>query len=162
MFIIMIVGAVLGYSTSMNTLEDALYKTQGKYQDNIDDCKNCNDSVKAITKAWDEVQESLKCCGTYLNGTDADGRNSWIESGAYPVGKFNVPASCCDQFTSSTTPTKDVCREKPRSANITGCFDKLDQTFQDNKSTFLITGVVIMVIMFLNMLFAFAMCTMAN
>jgi len=166
MFIIMIVGAVLGYSTSMNTLEDALYKTQGKYKDNIQGCNNCNDSVKAITKAWDEVQESLKCCGTYLNGTDDNGANSWIDSGAYPVtvsgSTFNVPESCCDQFDSSTTPTKDMCRQKPRTANITGCFDKLDQTFQDNKSTFLITGVVIMVIMFLNMLFAFAMCTMAN
>jgi len=125
MFIVMIVGAVLGYSTSMNKLEDALYKTQGRYKDNIEGCDNCNDSVKAITKAWDEVQESLKCCGTYLNGTDASGKNSWLDSGAYPVtvsGKtFKVPASCCDQFDTTSTPTKDSCRENPRSANITGC-----------------------------------------
>merc|ERR1719228_2263056 len=90
----------------MNTLEDALYKTQGKYQDNIEGCDKCNDSVKAITKAWDEVQESLKCCGTYLNGTDTDGRNSWIESGAYPVTvsgkKYNVPASCCGTYLNGT------------------------------------------------------------
>jgi len=172
MFIVMIVGAVLGYSTSMNKLQDALFKTQPRYKDNVDSCTECDDSVKAITKAWDEVQESLKCCGTYLS----DKNNSWtidqenINDGkaAYPVtvdGKtFVVPKSCCSHFDSSSTPTEEACRIDPfaSKANITGCFDKLDKTFQDNKSTFLITGVVIMVIMFLNMLFAFAMCTMAN
>jgi len=168
MFIVMIVGAVLGYSTSMNKLQDALFKTQPRYKDNVDSCTECDDSVKAITKAWDEVQESLKCCGTFLDS----GNNSWtIEQegkAAYPVtveGKtFVVPKSCCSHFDSSSTPTEEACRIDPfaSKANITGCFDKLDKTFQDNKSTFLITGVVIMVIMFLNMLFAFAMCTMAN
>jgi len=166
MFIVMIVGAVLGYSTSMNKLENALFKTQDKYKDNIEGCSDCTEDEKAVTKAWDEVQTSLKCCGTKLNGTDATGYNSWTNSTAYPVtvsGKtFKVPASCCDSFDSTTNPTKDSCRMSPRSANVTGCFDKLDQTFKDNKNTFLITGVVIMVIMFLNMLFAFAMCTMAN
>jgi len=170
MFIVMIVGAVLGYSTSMTTLETALYKTQDKYKDNSisPDCGNCTDQQKAVTKAWDEVQSSLKCCGAFLNGTVAAGnyRNSWTESGAYPVQvlakTYVVPASCCDHFEKDSD--KESCRLDPRSTtyNVTGCFDKLDQTFQDNKSTFLITGVVIMVIMFLNMLFAFAMCTMAN
>ena len=58
MFIVMIVGAVLGYSTSMNKLEDALFKTQPRYLNNIE-CTDCSDSDKAITKAWDEVQESV-------------------------------------------------------------------------------------------------------
>jgi len=168
MFIVMIVGAVLGYSTSMTTLENALYKTQDKYKDNsiAPDCGNCTDQQKAVTKAWDEVQSSLKCCGAYLNGPEAASNNSWTDSGAYPVEvlgkKFVVPASCCDHFEKDSD--KESCRMTPRATayNVTGCFDKLDQTFQDNKSTFLITGVVIMVIMFLNMLFAFAMCTMAN
>merc|ERR1712141_823386 len=98
MFIVMIVGAVLGYSTSMNKLEDALFKTQPRYKNDIDSCTTCSDSDKAVTKAWDEVQESLKCCGTFLNGTDDNGANSWIDSGAYPVtvsgSTFNVPESC--------------------------------------------------------------------
>ena len=57
MFVVMIAGAVLGYSTSMDKLQDALEKTMPQYQDNIDNAKN--DSQKAITEAWNEVQTSV-------------------------------------------------------------------------------------------------------
>jgi len=164
MFIIMIVGAVLGYSTSMDKLQGALEKTMTDYRDDIDSNPTPapTDKQKAVTAAWDEVQQSLKCCGTYLNGT-GDDNNSWEGKGPYPIGDFLVPKSCCEQFAADKV---DVCRKNPQSADlpekVTGCFDKLESTFNDNKSTFLIAGVVVMVIMFLNMLFAFAMCTMAN
>ena len=57
MFVVMIAGAVLGYSTSMDKLQDALEKTMPQYQDNIETAKN--DSQKAITEAWNEVQTSV-------------------------------------------------------------------------------------------------------
>ena len=57
MFVVMIAGAVLGYSTSMDKLQDALEKTMPQYQDNIENAKN--DSQKAITEAWNEVQTSV-------------------------------------------------------------------------------------------------------
>ena len=71
MFIVMIVGAVLGYSTSMNKLEDALFKTQPRYKNDIDSCTTCSDSDKAITKAWDEVQESVSLLlkKSFMTGT---------------------------------------------------------------------------------------------
>lgn len=168
MFIVMIVGAVLGYSTSMDKLESALLKSQEKYKDKSICTDNCKPEEIAVTKAWDEVQSSLKCCGTYLDFTDNKRNNSWEDvkndagTPVYPVGNYVVPESCCDQFDTTTTPNKETCRTDPKAANLTGCINKLDKTFQDNKTTFLITGVVIMVVMFLNMLFAFAMCTMAN
>jgi len=160
MFVVMIAGAVLGYSTSMDKLQDALEKTMPQYQDNIDNAKN--DSQKAITEAWNEVQTSLKCCGTHLEKNATDNNkivNSWVDFGPYPIGDFQVPQTCCAQ-----SDKVDECRKDPLGTqfNVTGCFNKLDKTFQDNKSTFLIAGIVTMVIMFLNMLFAFAMCTMAN
>jgi len=158
MFVVMIAGAVLGYSTSMDKLQDALEKTMPQYQDNIETAKN--DSQKAITEAWNEVQTSLKCCGTHLEKNATDNNkivNSWVDFGPYPIGDFQVPQTCCAQ-----SDKVDDCRKNPLSFNVTGCFNKLDKTFQDNKSTFLIAGIVTMVIMFLNMLFAFAMCTMAN
>lgn len=160
MFIVMIVGAVLGYSTSMDKLESALLESQKKYKDGCTD--NCEPEEIAVTKAWDEVQSSLDCCGTYLEFKNNKLNNSWEDVGVYPVGNYKVPESCCDQFDTTTTPNKETCRTTPQAANLTGCINKLDKTFQDNKTTFLITGVVIMVVMFLNMLFAFAMCTMAN
>jgi len=161
MFIIMIVGAVLGYSTSMDKLQEGLETTMKDFRDDLDAAPTPTDKQTAITKAWNEVQQSLKCCGTYLNETD----NSWVEldSTEYPTpsDKFVVPKSCCEQFASEKV---DQCRKDPTGEDfkVTGCFNKLESTFNDNKSTFLIAGVVVMVIMFLNMLFAFAMCTMAN
>jgi len=154
MFVVMIAGAVLGYSTSMDKLEGALEKTMPQYKDDIGNAQN--DSQKAITEAWNEVQTSLRCCGTTLNAT----YNSWTvhDPSVYPTNEdFVVPQTCCAQ-----SDKVDDCRKAPLTFNVTGCFNKLDTTFQDNKSTFLIAGIVTMVIMFLNMLFAFAMCTMAN
>lgn len=155
MFVVMIAGAVLGYSTSMDKLEGALQKTMPQFVEDSG-AEGTNATQKSITEAWNEVQTSLKCCGTTLNKT----LNSWETYGPYPRDGFKVPESCCAQFTGKG----DECRKDPLGTqfNVTGCFDKLDKTFNDNKSTFLIAGIVTMVIMFLNMLFAFAMCTMAN
>ena len=74
--------------------------------------------------------------------------NSWETFGPYPRDGFKVPESCCAQFTGKV----DECRKDPLGTefNVTGCFNKLDKTFQDNKSTFLIAGIVTMVIMVSN------------
>lgn len=162
MFVVMIAGAVLGYSTSMNTLQNALEKTMPLVGDKMDDMDNANETQKPIAEAWNEVQTSLKCCGTKMNKTDD--YISWEKNGTYPLGNLGdirVPKTCCARFESDQVA---VCQKFPFDTkfNVTGCFDKLDQTFEDNKNTFLIAGIVTMVIMFLNMLFAFAMCTMAN
>jgi len=164
MFVVMIAGAVLGYSTSMDKLQGALEKTMPQFKDGA-----TNDTQMAITEAWNEVQTSLKCCGTTMNKTDGpNGYISWEKNTTstsatdFPTSDgLRVPKSCCARFESDQ---QTVCQKDPFNTkfNVTGCFNKLDQTFQDNKSTFLIAGIVTMVIMFLNMLFAFAMCTMAN
>jgi len=163
MFVVMIAGAVLGYSTSMDKLEGALQKTMPQFVEDSG-ADGTNATQKSITEAWNEVQTSLKCCGTTLEKNATVTNNSWETFGPYPRDGFYVPKSCCDQFTGKV----DDCRKSfapnwlGTQFNVTGCFNKLDTTFQDNKSTFLIAGIVTMVIMFLNMLFAFAMCTMAN
>ena len=89
----------------------------------------------------------LKCCGTYLNKNSnaTYSGNSWIDNsnGTYSATtEFKVPKSCCTQFDKV-----DDCRKNPLSFNATGCLDKLEDTFHDNKNTFLIAGIVIMVIM---------------
>jgi len=156
MFIIMIVGAVLGYSQSMDKIEDALDKSMKKFRDNTD---NIKDDEKVVTEAWNTIQTDFTCCGVRFNST----YNSWtVLSDQYPTTEddYKVPLSCCSNFNSTVDP-KD-CRTNPSKYNLDGCFDKLEDTFEDNKSKILIVGVIIIVVMFLNMLFAFAMCTMAN
>ena len=56
MFVVMIAGAVLGYSTSMDKLEDALEKTMPQF---VEDPNAGNVTQKSITEAWNEVQTSV-------------------------------------------------------------------------------------------------------
>ena len=96
----------------------------------------------------------LKCCGTTMNKTDGpNGYISWEKNTTstsatdFPTSDgLRVPKSCCARFESDQ---QTVCQKDPFNTkfNVTGCFNKLDQTFQDNKSTFLIAGIVTMVIM---------------
>ena len=93
----------------------------------------------------------LKCCGTTMNKTDdyiSWEKNITATSATnFPTSDgYRVPKSCCARFESDQV---TVCQKSPFDTkfNVTGCFDKLDQTFQDNKSTFFIAGIVMMVIM---------------
>jgi len=156
MFIILIVGAVIGYQASFDEIGDQLDNTMKKY---VDKSLQDDDTPKenlAITKAWDSVQEDYTCCGSNFNSTF----NSWIdgqEDLPYPVGQFKVPESCCIHLE-----TISECRKNPSNYNLTGCFDEFENLIKDNKKSVLAVGVTIVVIMFFNMLFAFAMCTMAD
>jgi len=162
MFVVMIVGAVIGYSQSMDEVRGAVEKSMDKFKDNVD-AEGVSKEEKAITNAWNTLQEDFTCCGTYFNGT-SDVGNSWVQEGPYPVGDFKVPKSCCNRFDTDEAITN--CRKNPynlpNDEKLEGCFDKFEDLLNDNKDKILIVGVVIVVIMFLNMLFAFAMCTMAN
>jgi len=166
MFVVMIVGAVIGYSQSMDEVRGAVEKSMDKFKDNVD-AEGVTKEEKAITNAWNTLQGDFTCCGTYFNGS-SDAGNSWIQEGPYPVGQYKVPASCCNRFQDdSDKDAVEKCRMNPYSnlpgdEELTGCFNKFEDLLNDNKDKILIVGVVIVVIMFLNMLFAFAMCTMAN
>jgi len=170
MFVVMIVGAVIGYSQSMDEVRGAVEKSMDKFKDNVD-AEGVTKEEKAITNAWNTLQGDFTCCGTYFNKTN-DAGNSWVQEGPYPVtveGKeYKVPASCCNRFQDdSDKDAVEKCRMNPYSnlpgdEELTGCFNKFEDLLNDNKDKILIVGVVIVVIMFLNMLFAFAMCTMAN
>lgn len=159
MFVILIVGSVIGYQASFDTIGGELDKTMKDFVDkSITD--EDNKGKLAITKAWNAVQEDYTCCGSYFNSS----YNSWYgDDLPYPLnnGNWKVPESCCLHFESAKVAD---CRKNPRSAdyNLTGCFDEFEDLIKDNKKSVLAVGVTIVVIMFFNMLFAFAMCTMAD
>ena len=86
----------------------------------------------------------LKCCGTILNKT----YNSWekVRGTPFPIDDVKVPKSCCLQFNESELID---CQRKPTELtfNIKGCFDKLEMTFEENKKSFLIVGLSLLITM---------------
>merc|ERR1711997_374208 len=63
MFIIMIVGAVLGYSQSLDEVGGALKDSMKQF---VDEPKDETDTTKkAITDAWNQVQTDFTCCGVH-------------------------------------------------------------------------------------------------
>jgi len=163
MFVILIVGSVIGYQASFDKISDELDDTMTKFLDKSQtEGENVDKGKLAITKAWNSVQEDYTCCGSNFSST----YNSWdktVEGNdpdlPYPLNGNKVPESCCLHVDS--TKLTD-CRQNPLNYSLTGCFDKFEDLIKDNKKSVLAVGVTIVVIMFFNMLFAFAMCTMAD
>ena len=62
MFIVMIVGAVFGYSQSLDELKKPLVDSMDKYS-KADDA---SETEKAITKAWDQVQTDVSDCNNSI------------------------------------------------------------------------------------------------
>jgi len=157
MLVLVIVGAIMGFTVSLNAIKAPLESTMAKYKE-----IPVTDDDIVIKTLWDEKQKALRCCGTTLTATN----NSWTEfdKTVYPTSEgFVVPASCCAQF---KTPNDrvDVCRKTPTDLefDVTGCFEKLEHKLMDHRTDFVIAGVVLCVIMFINMLGSFYMCTNAG
>merc|ERR1712059_110527 len=142
MFIVMVVGAVLGYSGNLeeiikNPLEDALKK----YQDNP-----TQDGMIAYKKIWNEVQVELRCCGV-------DNASDWLTDEHGFENGFNKPEGCCkwmksgDEITGNTA--KEACRKADASVantmyNFEGCYTKIEKTIVDNQD--IVVGVAIAVV----------------
>jgi len=166
-FIVMVVGAVLGYTGSIEeTLKDPLKEALQQYRDGPDGLDSAQDAYK---KVWNEVQKELKCCGV-------ENARDWINCAdcGFEEQGVKVPEGCCGwekvdsawQETNQTT--MNACRRTEPNAPwdtkyaFEGCFTKIVATIEDNQG--IVSGVAIGVVavMFLNMLFSFAMCTMVN
>lgn len=168
-FIVMVVGAVLGYTGSIEeTLQGPLKEALSEYRDG----PNLNDQQEAYKKVWNEVQKELKCCGVE---NVRDWRNC-AECGFANGVPYKVPEGCCGWvkveggWQETNTSSLEECRRAtlPESAPwdtkyaFEGCFTKIQTTIEENQG--IVSGVAIGVVavMFLNMLFSFAMCTMVN
>jgi len=166
MFIVMVVGAVLGYSGNLDDIiKNPLTEALNKYDDQP---KQSETGLIAYKAAWNEVQSELKCCG--VNNVDDWRSNS--EDFNFPT-TYNKPEGCCKWKRDGTEITTDsdvgACRESSEVPNVAngdynfeGCYTKIENEITKNQDIVVGVAIAVVVIMFLNMLFAFAMCTMVG
>jgi len=168
LFIVMIVGAVLGYT---GDIEESL---KGPLKEALNAYKNTATQADdptgfAYKQAWNEVQFELKCCAI-------DNVNDWTRNtNGWQSNAFNKPEGCCgwmnttgswEDISENTQAVKD-CRSSAATFPSTkyafeGCYTSFVNTITDNQQIVVGVAIGVVVVMFLNMLFSFAMCTMVN
>lgn len=160
-FIACIVGAVL---LLQGTLEDQIKKpllaAVGKYQDNPADSDTIYVSYK---KMWNEVQQELKCCGV-------DSVSDWAQITVWDVEGTNKPRGCCIQSRGkpedNTEEQITVCRKAAFAETdkyyFEGCFTSIEKEILSQQDKIFGAAIGTVVIMFINMVFAFALCAMAD
>lgn len=170
LFIVMVVGAVLGYTGDLeSSLKDPLFKSMEGYDNTV---TQNGDSVKwAYREVWNEVQSELRCCGV-------EGVSDW-EDGKHGDHHFNAthtkPEGCChfqkgtsgswDNIWENNTLVNNCLKSTDTSTNtykFEGCYNIIVNEITDNQDILVGVAIGVVVVMFLNMLFSFAMCTMAS
>jgi len=162
MFIVMVIGAVLGYSGNLEeTIEKPLKNALTLYKDDVTET---TDPLFAYKSAWNEVQKELKCCGVDDVKDWAGDEFQWSPSDA------NKPLGCCyekQDGTSMDEEQQNTCRravQDPDSPDyyFRGCYSMMKEQIESNQNTVVGVAVGVVIVMFLNMLFSFAMCTMVR
>jgi len=163
MFIVMVVGAVLGYSGNLEeTIKRPLNKALLAYDDN----PSPNSPKEAYKNIWNKVQSELKCCGV-------ESVEDWKQAGSnfnWTPSASNKPEGCCEDFRSGEDVTNDAirqCREAQadrasESYYFEGCFTKISNQIKNNQLTVVGVAIFMMVFMLPNMLFSFTMCIVVN
>jgi len=163
LFIVMLIGAILGYSGNFeDTIKTPFEKALKKYNDQpAADDKSAQD-YKSI---WNEVQTELKCCGI---DSFKDWQNTTDANFNFP-GSFNKPEGCCVYGRNSEdklTPDQiKACREANPSDDGTilgyyfkGCYTAFTDKIEDNQDLVVGLTIAVVAVMFLNILFSFALC----
>merc|ERR1711963_1024197 len=63
LFVLVIVGAIMGYNVSMSEVKRPLEQTMKKFKDTPNEDTDTTEE-KTITKFWNTIQKSFRCCGT--------------------------------------------------------------------------------------------------
>jgi len=162
LFIVMLIGAILGYSGNFeDTIKTPFEKALKKYNDQPDKDDQSAQNYKSV---WNEVQAELKCCGIdsfkdWQNTTDADFN--------FPIN-FNKPEGCCIWGRDDERLTEneiEVCRaDNPNDDGsqsgfyFKGCYTAFTDKIESNQDLVIGLAIGIVAVMFLNILFSFALC----
>jgi len=168
MFIVMVVGAVLGYSGDLEkTIKEPLKNALSKYRDNV--TQETDEKLFFYKKAWNEVQFELKCCGVddvtdWSNSTDGTDFQWDPDTANKPLGCCRVKRDSPDEL---SVAEQKRCRELPAGEGseefyFAGCYTMFKDKIEDNQNVVVGVAIGVVVVMFLNMMFSFAMCTMVK
>ncbi|KAL7642889.1 UNVERIFIED_CONTAM: hypothetical protein RMT77_006177 [Armadillidium vulgare] len=94
-----------------------------------------NDTL--ATNAWDDLQETYKCCGTY-NYTN------WKDT-EFSKG-YRVPDSCCKEIREGCGNGTLTSQEKPEDIYTSGCFDSLKASAKHNLGIIIGAAVAIAIV----------------
>jgi len=164
LFIVMLVGAILGYSGDFEkTIKKPLKDSLKEYNDQPQ-----SDSKKALKSIWNEVQEELKCCGV-------DGVTDWSNGNGTSFNwesNFNKPEGCCQYKRGDGDKLSQIeintCRKEtnPSPDSTTyyfkGCYTAFSDQVRNNQDLVVGLAIGVVAIMFLNMLFSFSLCMMVK
>lgn len=162
-FIAFIVGAVLVFQGKLETeIKKPLLDSIKFYNDQpaVDDPKGVS-----FKNVWNTVQQELRCCGV----NDVADWNmvttpNW-------EGLINKPEGCCKysvgQDAENTADQIKLCRQTTDISvkdkyYFQGCYTVIVDEIEGQQDKIFGAAIGTTVVMFLNMLFAFAMCTMAE
>lgn len=159
-FIAGIVGAVL---TFQGTLEDQI---KNPLKESIKYYKPTSEETQdvAYKNIWNEIQHELKCCGV-------DDASDWAVVTDFPSG-YTKPVGCCQSIRSTSEPSEsqiEDCRKASATSEDSaskyyykGCYAVIVDEIENQQDKIYAASIATVVVMFLNMLSAFAMCTMAD
>lgn len=158
LFIVMVVGAVLGYSGNLESaIKDPLLNALKKYND-----QPTNDNGINYKAAWNNIQSDLECCGVN-NVYDWNG-----SSFNFPAG-MNKPEGCCRRGSSGDLSEAQIeeCRQNIDGPDSTsyyfeGCYTAITNQVKENQNVLVGVAIGVVVVMFLNMLLSFALCTIVK
>jgi len=161
LFIAMVVGTVMITQGDLGEkIKVSLKKELKMYDDTPEDN---NAKAQASNTFWNLVQEELRCCGvdSFTDWTDNTDKDFHFNN------NFNKPKGCCKKDREGKTLDPDGieyndCRKSADSQKyyFEGCYTLIEKQVKDNQNILVGVAIGVIIFMFLNMLFSFALCTM--
>merc|ERR1711892_252935 len=141
-------------------VKDPLKSALSKYSDVA--TEESDPGLYAYKMAWNTVQEELKCCGV-------DDVTDWAVIPEWNLVDANKPAGCCVVGPNGllTEDKQLACRKATQNPvdsayYFRGCYTMIRDKIESNQNTVVGVAIGVVVVMFLNMMFSFAMCTMVK
>ncbi|KAK4311625.1 hypothetical protein Pmani_016882 [Petrolisthes manimaculis] len=150
LFIILLIGGILGY----------VFKDKAKITVNhammvaIKEYDSTSEKKTAVTKAWDETQQAMKCCAIQE-------QEEWVKlNSEFNVNK-RVPKSCCKIDTSGLMME---CQRNPTDANsyTEGCFEKAVEFVEEHALIIGGVGIAVALIMVLGLILSIVLFKLIN